>query len=343
MRVFIGNINKQKNRQNMKKYYLLAAAALTLAACSNDESVESNEPVAAQVTASIDNGELTRAIDQNWSANDAIGVMATSVSGTTSGVTSQMTSLYKNVKYTVTSGGDKGNFTSDNGIFFQDASETVTFAAYCPYQASADNATLPGTDGVVTGGKTNEMNGSTADQETIDFLFASGATASKSNPEVEFKDNNQFKHKMSRLKLNVEMGDGFKADEISNITKITLGGLIHEGTFNVTDGTAAASTSTTTVSDWEITNVPMTADNNVNTYTMILYPQTLSKALLLAITVTDGNGSQTYSNTTTIQPALEAGTSYEYTITVKKTGLAVSGCTIAEWGDGGTKDGDATM
>jgi len=326
----------------MKKYYLLAAAALTLAACSNDESVESNEPVAAQVTASIDNGELTRAIDQNWSANDAIGVMATSVSGTTSGVTSQMTSLYKNVKYTVTSGGDTGNFTSANGIFFQDASETVTFAAYCPYQASADNATLPGTGGIVSV-DTYDNNGNIEDQQAIDFLFASGATASKSNPEVEFKDANQFKHKMSRLKLNVEMGNGFKADEISNISKITLGGLIHEGTFNVTDGTAAASTSTTAVSDWEITNVPMTADNNVNTYTMILYPQTLSKALLLAITVTDGNGSQTYSNETTIQPALEAGTSYEYTITVKKTGLDVSGCTIAEWGDGGTNNGDATM
>ena len=74
--------------------------------------------------------------------------------------TSNMEELYKNVKYTTTANtASAANFTAPEGqgIFFQDASETVTFAAYAPYQASAANA-LPGTDGVISN--------STADQST---------------------------------------------------------------------------------------------------------------------------------------------------------------------------------
>lgn len=325
---------------NTKKYLILAATALTLAACSNDGcdcgdgnscNCSNNGKVAAQISASI---AKTRAVDQNWNASDAIGVMVTNAP------TSSMATMYKNVKYTVTAAGDKGKFTSTDGIYFQDASETVTFAAYYPYQTSTSIATLPGTDGTVTGGKTNEKNDTQANQETIDFLFASGATANESNPTVEFTgDDNQFKHKMTRLVLKVQMGNGFAASEISSITKITLGGLVHEGTFNVTDGTAAASTTVKALDDWDITNNYKTTADNVYTYTMILYPQTLTGALTFSATV----AGEAYTNTTTIQPGLAAGTSYEYTITVNQTGLDVSGCTIAPWTTGTGGSGTATM
>ena len=44
-----------------------------------------------------------------------------------------------------------------------------------------------------------------------------------------------------------------------------------------------------------------------------------------------------------IKPALEAGYSLSYTITVKKTGLTLSGSTIENWNDGGSHAGDAKM
>lgn len=37
----------------MKKIYFFAAAALALAACSNDDKYAVNEPVAARITANI--------------------------------------------------------------------------------------------------------------------------------------------------------------------------------------------------------------------------------------------------------------------------------------------------
>lgn len=313
---------------------MIATVATMLAACSNDENEMNNGPVEARITAGID-GPATRAIDQSWSSGNTIGVMVTSA------VNSNMTTLYRNVKYMVGGAGTNGTFTAatGKGIFFQDASETVTFAAYSPYQTSADAATLPKTNGTVTGVNTQDQK-TQATQETFDYLFASGATASKSNPTVEFKDGNNFKHKMARLILVLKTSetDGFTAGQVFNGT-YKLGGLKHNGTFNVTDGTAAATEEA--VNDWDITNNYKEDDKSANTrtYTMILYPQATGRALTFSATIAD----QTYTNATAIQPALAAGTSYTYTITMKKTGLTVSGCTINKWNDGAEGSGDAIM
>lgn len=322
------------------KYLIIATAATLLAACSNDENEVNNGPVEARITAGID-GPKTRAVDNSWSGGNTIGVMVTNAP------TSTMATLYKNVEYTVESGGPTGIFkATSGGIFFQDASETVTFAAYSPYQSSDDAATLPGTDGTVTGGDTRDQS-TVEKQEAFDYLFASGATASRSSVTVEFKKTDasndyQFKHKMSRLilVLNTSATDGFTADQVFSAT-YTLGGLKHEGTFKVTDGTAEASTTATAVSDWTITDNVKKDDKSANTrtYTMILYPQTLLSPLTFSATI-DG---QTYVNKSDIQPALAAGTSYTYTITMKKTGLTVSGCTIEGWTNNTGGSGNAEM
>lgn len=319
-----------------KYFFTLAIVATMLAACNNDENEVYNGPVEAKITAGVD-GPATRAIDQKWSAGNTIGVMVTSSDN------SDMENLYKNVEYTVESGGETGAFTAVTGagIFFQDASETVTFAAYSPYQSSTDAATLPETDGTITVSDTKDQT-TTAKQEAFDFLFASGATASKNSPAVEFKENYIFKHKMARLILVLKTSatDGFTADQVKDGT-YKLSGLKHSGTFKVTDGTATATGDA--VTDWEITNNVKVDDSSdkTRTYTMILLPQTISGSGALTFTATIGE--QTYTNSTSINPALAAGTSYTYTITIKKTGLTVSGCTIATWNSGTSGSGDATM
>jgi hypothetical protein len=316
---------------------IIVTAAMILAACSSEENEVNNGPVAAKVTASID-GAMSRAVDQTWAANDAIGVMATSSSSSTSTINT----LYKNVKYTVGGAGTAGTFTSTDGIFFQAAGQTVTFAAYYPYQTSADKATLPGTNGVVTGANTQSQSTAAA-QSAFDYLYASGATASKSQPTLTFSGDYLFRHRMARLilVLKTSADDGLTAAQVNaSTTTFKLGGLKHNGTFNVTDGTAEATGSEE--ADWNITsnvnNVYISGDGT-RTYTMILYPQTVAAALPFSAII-DG---QTFANTTAIQPALQAGYSYTYTITVKKTGMVISGCTIHAWNTGTSGSGDATM
>lgn len=341
------------------KYLMIATVAMLLTACSNDENEVNDGPVAAQVSASF--GAESRAVntDNTWAANDAIGVMVTKVEQPTGGnaATSDMVTRYKNVKYTTKNGGSPATFEAEagQGIFFQDATETVTFAAYYPYQTSTDASTLP--DAITVNTKDNNTD---ANQATIDFLFASGATASKSTPTVEFNDNSssggtncQFKHQMAQLKLVIvgSTANGFTDTEAKavcdNASVYKLGGLKHKGSFTLevsTDETAIGTAVATgsAVDDWTITGCVKEdkEDEYKRTYTLVLLPQDCSgTALKFEATI----GGQIYKNDTNIKPNLEAGKSYTYTITVKKTGLVVSGCTIAPWTVESEQKGDATM
>ena len=288
-----------------KKYLIFAAAALTLTACSNDDENLNGGPVAAQVTAGIGRVQ-TRASGTAWENGDAIGISTTSQSQTS----------YVNMKYTT--GGD-GNFThaaelggEASGIFFQDADETVTFCAYYPYDEDSNEESLPGEEGIITDVTTTDQ----TKQSTFDFLFATGATASKSSPTVSFnntvKENTSFTHRMTK-------GTYF------------LSGIKHSGTFNTQDGKATATGDPTT--DWKIT-AANTGTGDKSTYSMILYPQDVA-SLTFKATI---NG-QDY--TCELTPALAAATSYTYNITVKKTKLEVSNCEIANWGSENPVDIDA--
>ena len=329
------------------KFFMLAALALSATACSNDNDNNTTSPAPreAVITAGI-NTLATRANGATWEA-DNIGVMVTGVSGTTTGITSIMESLYKNVKYTTAStSSEAATFTATTGagIFFQDANETVTFAAYGPYQPSTDAATLPGTnsDGVISGISTT--NQSTRDaQKAFDFIYASGATATNTNFTVQFKDGNAFSHKMSRLIIKFEAATnaGFAATEVSNSeSTYSVSGLYHDGTFNVTNGTAA-STGTAT-SDWSLNSNSIRTESETSattaTFTSILYPQDHSAS---GLTVKATIAGQTYE--ATIKPNLESSKSYTYTITAKKQGLEVTGCTVTDWTDGGSETADATI
>ena len=325
------------------KYLFLAAAAIAFAACSNDEEGANNGPVEAKVSASF--GAESRAVntDNTWTAGDEIGVMATDAS--TSGPA--LTDRYKNVKYIAGSSAASSDFSAETGkgIFFQDASETLTFAAYYPYQTSASDA-LPGNNGVIP--VNTEDNNTPDNQASIDFLFTHGATASKDAPGVSFSGDYHFRHRMAQLNLVItaSTNHGFTAEEAAAILgdaagTYKLGGLIHEGKFKVTTGGTTA-TAGTAVDDWDITSLVHNDDaaTNTRTYTLILLPQDKRGA---ALSFTAAIGGQTYTNKTNINPYLEAGKKYTYTITLKKTGITVSGCTIAPWVEGTKAEIDATM
>lgn len=308
--------------KQIRNYSLLAGAVLTLAltSCNNNEmeTIPYEGPVAAQVSAGI-NGVTTRATDAAWANGDAIGISCSSDGDVTK---------YDNMKY-VTAGGN-GTFTHytgtsedlANGIFFQ-GTEQVTFSAYYPFT---------GTEGSPAG----EISGSTEDQtnqKDFDYLYATGATAAYNSPAVSFTDAAIFKHKMTRLILIIKTStsDGFSAGDVAS-GAYSISGIKHSGKFDTATGTATATDGTT--DNWTITT---TGTSEERTCSMILYPQGGTPSLTFKATIK----GQTY--TATITPALAASTSYTYTITVKKSGLTVSSCTIEGWGAEQTGDGEATM
>ena len=340
------------------KFFIPAVAATLLAACTQKDEVQNN-PVEAQITAGV-NGPKSRAVDNKWNA-DHVGVMAVDAPGEST----TMGKKYKNVEYQTASTGTSADFTpvtAGDGIFFEDASREFSFAAYAPYNTS-HAASLPGDNGKIAVKTKNQH--TVAKQEAIDYIYASGAKGSKGSPVISFTDNTaaggsdcSFKHKMARLVLKVQVSaaDGFTEPSILRLANYKLGGLVHEGTFDVLTGTATATGAV--VNDWMLiestypTPTTQTVTYNcvsdydvskgVMTLTMILLPQTLADFLNFEISPDDGEG-QTYSSKDLIKPALEAGYSYVYNITMKKTGLILSGNTIENWNDGGSHSGDAKM
>ena len=284
----------------MKRYILLAATALTLAACTNDEMTTATDgKVALKVNASIGTVD-TRAVGTQWTTGDQIGISTEEGTGT----------YYKNVCYEW----DGSSFTTspNNAIFFE-TSETVTFHAYYPYKGSAD----------YTGVSTAADNQTTANQPKIDFLYASGATASKDKPTVNFTGDHAFTHRMSQITLTFIEGDGMDLD---GSWSYTLGGLKLQGTFFPQTGNATADDVTAALLTVNLTEVQPTSGSYIAP-SLILFPQEVTS---IPITVTVGG--QDYTATLSVKDGkLQSGNNYTWKITVSKTDISVGKAEIKNW------------
>ena len=282
------------------RFFTLAALALALVACNNDNENLNGDPVAVQFTANI--APATRASGTTWTAGDRIGI-------TDIGNDSQ----YGNVPFIL----KNGKFEAEGKVIYIEDAKTHTFRAYYPYNAAG--GILAATTDV-----TAQQN-----QPAIDFLFASGATGDKNNPVVSFTDktakggeDNSFHHRMSQITLTFEAGDGVNFSVVKP-ERYTLDGLLLTGTFNTADGIATADNGAQTG------ELAMNLADGVLTSSIILFPQTVASLPL----VVNYKGQEYHATLTMPDGALLAGNNYTYTVKVRNKVLEVSEATIAKWND----------
>ena len=307
----------------MKKYAFFAAAALMLAACSNEEvtTVPDGE-VALKVNAAI-SGTVTRASGTKWDVNDQIGI-------STVGTTTQTS--YANIPYTW----NGSSFDSDGtDIYFQDATETVTFRAYYPYVVS----------NTYTDVSTSAENQTTANQPKIDFLFATGATASKGTPTVNFTGDHAFNHCMTQITIEFKEGNDVDFDN-GLLTAYTLSGMVMSGSFDTETGVATAADED--AKDLTISLNNVTTTSGAYTTSVIVFPQENVENIPLSVTV-DG---QTYKATLSVpqtpagsetRTGLQPGCNYRFPVTVNKTDLTVGAAEINDWTPVTDDENTATM
>lgn len=291
------------------RLFTFAALALALAACTNDNENLNDGPVAAVINAEISDAVATRASGTAWAERDEIGI-------------SESRFGYANVPYRW----ENGKFTPAGTIIFFQDDDPTTFSAYYPYDA--DGGTLTATTDA-----TAQQN-----QPAIDFLYATGATASTHNPEVNFTDDTaaggkdcSFHHCMSQITLTFEAGSGVDFNTIKP-TGYTLSGLVLAGSFDTADGTAEANDATAAQ------DLNMTLTNGALTSSVILFPQSTT-----SIELSVNYNSQPYTATLTVPDgALKAGNNYTYTVTVRNKDLSVSSATISDWNpvNGGNVNAD---
>ena len=291
------------------RLFTFAALALALSACTNDDENLNNGSVAAVINAEISDAVSTRASGTAWAERDEIGI-------------SESRFGYANVLYRW----ENGKFTPAGTIIFFQDDDPTTFSAYYPYDA--DGGTLTATTDA-----TAQQN-----QPAMDFLYATGATASTHNPEVNFTDDTaaggkdcSFHHCMSQITLTFKAGSGVDFNTIKP-TSYTLSGLVLEGSFDTTTGTAETDDATAAQ------DLDMTLTNGALTSSVILFPQTKAS---IGLSVDYNN--QPYTATLTIpEGALKAGNNYTYTVTVRNKDLSISSATISDWNpvNGGNVNAD---
>ena len=291
------------------RLFTFAALALALAACTNDDENLNDGPVAAVINAEISDAVATRASGTAWAERDEIGI-------------SESRFGYANVLYRW----ENGKFTPTRPIIFFQDDDPTTFSAYYPYDA--DGGTLTATTDA-----TAQQN-----QPAIDFLYATGATASTHNPEVNFTDDTDaggtdcsFHHCMSQITLTFKEGSGVDFSTIQP-TGYTLSGLMLTGSFDTTTGTAETDDATAAQ------DLDMTLTNGALTSSVILFPQTKA-----SIGLSVYYNSQPYTATLTVPDgALKAGNNYTYTVTVRNKDLSISSATISDWNpvNGGNVNAD---
>lgn len=299
-----------------KKTCFVMLAALMLAGCSNeiDEQVMDSKRVPLQINGDI-NMLMTRAADDHWDDNDAIGVyMVNAENGIVGDVS--------NYRYTVVKGGQNGTFIpadENNTAYFPENGDAVNVVAYYPQGEVVDN-------------KLSLDLANQGEQPRIDLMSANAEGASKSNPTI----NLEFKHRLTKLFFKIEGDvntDGINATISNQYTKIQYD--ILNDKLLIADGSEKENI---VMKYWNL-------DEGTNRFVeAIVLPNDENNSAVdrqLTFQLNEKIFKATINNST----KFEAGKKYTYNVKFATTSsgninVSITGVNVKNWDDGDISDGN---
>lgn len=322
------------------RLFLLAATALTLAACSNDsESADSSGLVEIRLTSTIEAQTRAAANTQGGSIaeNEKVYVW---VDDAEAGTDADAT-LYKAV--TLTANNHSG-FDEGTTMYFPTTGHSVNLYGLhgnfteTPTEGSTDFPTGGIAFSVAT--TQNEI-GSTA-YTNSDLLYA-----------IELEEAPQsytslcFYHMLSKLELAIKLEDDMTV--LASENAVTLGDVITGGTFkpdkttdpDLTYERAAMLTNSTTTNTMNLGSVVSTdfTDTNIEYNEAIIVPQDMSGKVLTFTLANGAKATYTIPDNTTF----ECGKKYRYHLTLSPTGVTLDSSTISEWNTNTTDSGTGSI
>lgn len=292
-------------------------AALMMAGCSNEveEQVMDSRRVPLQINGDI-NMLMTRAADDHWDDEDAIGVYMVNAEN------NSIVGDVSNYRYVVIDK-DNGNFSPDgetNTAYFPESGDAVNVVAYYPQGEVVDNK--------LSLDLANQDN-----QPKIDLMSAKAENASKSSPTV----NLGFKHRLTKLFFKIEGDvntDGINATISNQYTKIQYD--ILNDKLLIAD---ASKKENIVMKYWNL-------DGNRFTEAIVLPNDENNSAVdrQLTFQLNEKIFKATISNTTTFEP----GKKYTYTVRFGTTpsgniNVSITGVNITNWDDGNISDGNVIV
>ena len=293
----------------MKKLFILAAAAVAFAACSNNESDNQVQNPDNVIRLNSYVGDITRA-GSNLLSSQFENAMTINVHVTDNAAENKKT--YTDAIYT--SDGN-GALTTLTPQYYPASGSSVDIYAYYPSDAST------ATDGFAVG--TDQSNDNA--YKTCDLMYATISGMNKTNQAS--KNTLSFAHKMAKFNVTLVAGDGMGAEEIAT-AMITLKDVIYKGTFVPATGVFTAANGE--VADNK-SDIIVATNAGTTQHSAVVVPQDMAgKKIEIKI------GEQTVEYTF---PAASSNfapnTHNDYTITIANSGITVTS-TIGPWDNGST-------
>lgn len=296
----------------MKKYFILAAAALAMVACSNDES-ENNavaQSDAISFTAGMANDGVTRAgVDiqsQAFAENELVNIEVTpSATGTKTSKIYKAGAASENVNALTPNGGETA--------FTWPATGTVAIKAFYPSSVTSSTASF----------SVEENQSTDPNYKASDLMYATPIDAqAKQAGAVGLT----FNHALTKIIVNLTAGTGVTANDITNCT-VTLSA---KKTAAITSGVAG------TASD-DATITMGTGANNA----AIIVPQSYAANANFITVTTAGNHAKTFQ--LSAAKDFDAGKVYTYNLTVNMAEITLQSTTITNWTSEDAINGSVTL
>lgn len=293
----------------MRKHLILATVALALAACSDNENEPADradgQPVPVEFRASVGVTE-TRAIDQTWSAEDAIGIFM--VKAGQSFVPEQISEGTENIRYVVDAAAAGTFKPGGTTIYYPMDNSEVDFYAYSP-QGSVTKEEVA-TNYLYAVNVATQTN-----QEALDLLYSNDVKGKKKTDKAITLG---FKHQLCKVILTVEPGAGVSADEMNGLT-VKVNAQNTTADFDLTAGALKAYAA-------NAADITFSKQTDAYIYEAILLPDAATDRTFEF----DLNNGRDVPFIWNMGKALTAGSKYTYTVKLNRSDAEVSG-QIGPW------------
>ena len=324
----------------MKKYFVLAAAAITLAACSSEE--ENVQTWNGEIRLSYVDVIQTRAGQEiqpkAFDSGESLDVFINEHTTGTPSITYTQPLIYTT--------GNNGALTEPSTQYFPQNGNGVDIYGVYP-SGTADDVNAESIPFSVQNDQST-----TAGYKASDLMV--GAPAS--NPVAKTASSVQlsFLHCLSKININISAGDGVDVNDLAGAT-VTIYTNTNDAIFNIQgalnpadqDKRVTAVESQGQAAGPTVIAGTLTAsgNNDFEGLSAIIIPQDIpAGSLFIAITATVGQTTTTYRyslpNIVNVV-SFDSGKVYTYNLTVKKSGLTLNNTSITDWDDGGSVDGEA--
>jgi endonuclease G, mitochondrial len=287
------------------QFSVFAMVLLIVTSCRKDRDQDRANLIGTEVkfTSSISGQIKTKAVNDTWEANDAIGVFMKTGAGLSNVVSA-------NRSYTTTGNGEFKATTVDQTLFYPENGSTVDFIAYYPYKGSLSGNSYP-VD------VTNQTN-----QGAIDLMYAQNATGLSKNSS---NANLVFDHQLSKIQITVKNGVGVPD---LNSLKANFTGLKTTANFDLATGALSGQAQVADIQS------KVSTQNGLTVAEAIVVPTTDETGIKVVFLI----GLKSYTWTLPAGTRFERGKKYAYEVELVgeggNSGIAASlNATITNWVD----------